>query len=132
MKRGAVLLAVFSALAVGFTAGAQTGHDAPFDGYWWRGAPPTEKLVYVFGWDMGVTQGELAGCQNALSPNQEAINKCVSTGFMNKIVVGPSMGEMVAMADRYYDDPKHAADPPNTALTNQLWDLYKKTHRGPW
>ncbi|HTV57672.1 MAG TPA: hypothetical protein VMJ93_02280 [Verrucomicrobiae bacterium] len=122
------MLAVSGALALGFAAGAQTGHDAPFDGHWWREAGRSEKLAYVFGWDMGVTQGELTGCQNALSPNQEAIHECVSTGFMNKIVVGPSMGEMVAMTDRYYDDPKHAADPPSTALTNQLWDLYKKTH----
>jgi hypothetical protein len=129
MRKRLVFLLASGALAVGFTSGSQRGHDVPFDGYWWKAATPSEKLLYVFGWEAGVNQGELSGCQNALLPDTNAVQACVKSGFMNKITSGPSaptMGQMVALADRYYEDPKHAADAPSNALANALWDAYKR------
>jgi hypothetical protein len=45
---------------------------------------------------------------------------------MNRLTQGVSMGDMVALADRYYDDPKHAADPPTTALITSLFQSHAK------
>jgi hypothetical protein len=123
MKIGTCVLALLGSFALG----AQVGdHSAPFDGYWWRAAPASQKLIYVFGWEMGVTQGELAGCQEALPYDKEAADRCIKNGAMNRLTQGVSMGDMVALADRYYDDPKHAADPPTTALVTSLFQFHAK------
>ena len=123
MKFGTVVLALLGS----FAPGAQVGdHSAPFDGYWWRAAPSSQKLIYVFGWEMGVTQGELVGCQEALPSDKAAADRCIMNGAMNRLTQGVSMGDMVAMADRYYDDPKHAADPPTTALVAGLYQFHAK------
>lgn len=85
------------------------------------GCASLPELIYVFGWEMGVNQGELVGRQEALPSDKDAANQCILNGTMNRITKGVSMGDMVAMADNYYDDPKHAADPPTTALINSLF-----------
>jgi hypothetical protein len=123
IKLGAVILTLFGSFALG----AQVGdRSAPFDGYWWRDAPASQKLAYVFGWEMGVNQGEMVGCQEALPSDKAAADRCITNGAMNRLTQGVSMGDMVAMADRYYDDPKHAADPPTTALITSLYQFHSK------
>jgi hypothetical protein len=118
---------VVVALIGGFALGAQVDdHSAPFDGYWWRAAPASQKLIYVFGWEMGVNQGEMVGCQEALPSDKAAADRCIMNGAVNRLTQGVSMGDMVAMADRYYNDPKHAADPPTTALITALNQFHAK------
>jgi hypothetical protein len=117
------------ALLGSFALGAQVSdHSAPFDGYWWRAASAEQRTIYVFGWEMGVNQGEIYGCQEALPSDKPAADRCVLNGIMNRITTGVSIGQMVAMVDNYYDDPNHAADTPSTALTNKLSAHYKQLH----
>jgi len=131
MRTLLAILTISVALLVGFAAGAQTS-EPPFDGYWWRAASYREKAAFVWGWQFGTGTGEMWGCTAGVADAgasgpafKTLVGKCVTDdSYLTKLnggVSGVSIpGEIIGLVDRFYDDPRHAAEAPGNAIVNVL------------